>query len=151
MLLFPQQKAWWWPHSTQRPQAWWPIRSPRKWFRGASREEPRSQRRCIMNRKMSGKSSQTNSQRFQHGGESITHSQLVQIMFLYVCLWDSVTKKMFQAKGKEAALLYFYKPRQLFLHIYTGPHCCFWCISFQQITSLPVSTNLLKRSGAFNQ
>lgn len=58
-----QQTAWWWPHSTQRPAAWWPVKSPRKWFRGASREEPRSQRRCFMNLKVLFKCTQIDSQR----------------------------------------------------------------------------------------
>lgn len=45
------QMGWWWrPRSTQRPVAWWP-KSPRKWFRGVSWEEPLSQRRCFTNLK----------------------------------------------------------------------------------------------------
>lgn len=47
------QTGWWWPRSTQRPAAWWRVKSPRRWFRGASWEEPLSQRRCFMNLKLS--------------------------------------------------------------------------------------------------
>lgn len=42
------QRAWWWPRSTQRPVACWPVRSPRRWFRGASSEERPSLRSCSM-------------------------------------------------------------------------------------------------------
>lgn len=47
LLCFPQ-RAWWWPRSTQRPVACWPVRSPRRWFRGASWEERPSPRSCFM-------------------------------------------------------------------------------------------------------
>lgn len=97
--------GWWWPHSSQRPVAWWPVKSPRKWFRGASWEEPPSQRRCFMNLKILFNDAQINSQRSNMmrnhiwdsllkrvGFRVLTHDQC---MFLYVCVcvWDSATKK----------------------------------------------------------
>lgn len=51
LLCFPQ-RAWWWPRSTLRPVACWPVRSPRRWFRGASWEERPSPRSCFMNPKV---------------------------------------------------------------------------------------------------